>query len=369
MRGAYKKTRILCARELQSSIKDSVHRLLSDQVAALGMQRVYDVGKSYISGINGTEFVFKGLRHNASEIKSMEDIGICWVEEAQGVSEDSWRLLIPTVRNAGSEIWVTYNPDQADDPTHARFVKQTPPGAIIRMVNWQDNPWLSAELDAERRWMLQTDPENYAWIWGGQCRTVTDAQVLKGKIRVEAFEPDADWGGPYYGADWGFAEDPTALVRMWVHNRALYVEHEAWGVGVEIDHLPAMFDRVPGAREHTVRADSARPETISYMRRQGFRVVPASKWHGSVEDGVAHLRGYAEIVIHPRCVHAHDEARLWSYKTDRLTGDVLPALKPGNDHIPDAMRYGIEPLIRRGLFGPIEFTPSHHADHFGGGAW
>lgn len=166
-------------------------------------------------------------------------------------------------------------------------------------------------------------------------------------MRIEAFAPGAGWDGPYYGADWGFAEDPSALVRLWVHDRTLYVEHEAWGVGVEIDHLPAFFDRVPGVRQHLIRADSARPETISYLQRNGFKIVGAKKGPGSVEDGVAHLRGYAAIVVHPRCTHAIEEAHLWSYKTDRLTGDILPVLAAGNEHLWDSARYALEPLIRR----------------------
>lgn len=351
MRAAYRPMRLLCARELQVSIKDSVHRLLSDQIDALGMQGFFSCGESFIRGINGSEFLFKGLRHNAVEIKSMERIGICWVEEAQAVSEESWKLLIPTVRDAKSEIWVTFNPEQKTDPTYQRFITSTPPRSIVRRINWRDNPWLTSELDAERLWMLKTDPDNYAWIWEGECRTVTNAQVLKGKVRVESFTPrlGADWDGPYFGVDWGYAQDPTALVKLWVRNHTLYIESEAWGVGVEIDHLPAFFDSVQGTRQYVIRADSARPETISYMQRSGFRVVGAKKGPGSVEDGVAHLRGYESIVIHPSCTHALDEARLWSFKTDRLSGDVQPTLAQGYDHIWDAARYALEPIIRRRL--------------------
>ena len=349
--------RVLCARELQISIKDSVHRLLADQVDAMGLSERFEVGQSFIRGNHdsnrGAEFIFKGLRHNAAEIKSMEGIDICWVEEAQAVSDQSWELLIPTIRAPGSEIWITFNPDQATDPTYKRFVTTPPPGAIVRRVNWDENPWFPPDLEAERAHKADTDPDGYRHVWLGECRSYSDAQVLNGKWIVDAFEPAADWDGPYQGADWGFAKDPTVLVRCWIHDRDLYIEHEAYGVEVPLDDTPALFERVPDARAHPIRADCARPETINHLVRHGWEnVTAAPKWSGSVQDGVEFLRSFERIVIHQRCKHAAEEARLWSFKTDRLTGDVLPVLIDGNDHCFDAIRYSLSPIIRerRGAF-------------------
>lgn len=342
-----KPLRILCARELQISIKDSVHRLLADQVEALGLTDRFDVGQSFLRGKNGSEFIFKGLRHNASEIKSTEGIDICWVEEAQAVSEASWMLLIPTVRAPGSEIWVTFNPDQESDPTYRRFVTVPPDNALVRRVNFDLNPFFPAELELERAYLARTDPDAYAHVWLGECRAYTDAQVLRNKWQIDVFEPQSQWDGPYFGADWGFAKDPTALVKVWLYERNLYIEYEAWGVEVALDDTPALFDKVPGAREAVVRADAARPETIHHLSNHGYEgMTGAPKWPGSVEDGVEFLRSFEKIVIHERCKHAADEARLWSFKTDRLTGDVLPALKSGNDHVYDAVRYALAPIIR-----------------------
>jgi phage terminase large subunit len=141
-----------------------------------------------------------------------------------------------------------------------------------------------------------------------------------------------------------------------VYKRNLYVEHEFWGLRVDIDALPEKFGQVPGAKDHVVRADSARPETISYMARNGFpRMESVRKWPGSVEDGVAFLRQFEQIVIHSRCKHAAEEARLWSYKVDDKTGEVLTALKPGNDHTWDAVRYALEPLMRTSFFQQSSF--------------
>ena len=349
LRGAEQPMRILCAREYQNSIKDSSQAEIARAVESAPFLRdAYEIGESYIRGRNGTEFLFRGLRHNYQSIKSMAGIKICWVEEAETVSEESWRVLIPTIRETGSEIWATWNPEREDSPTRQRLITQQPPDARIIELNWRDNPWFPPELERERTDDLKYRPDQYEHVWEGACLTRTDALVLRGRQSVEAFEPQPHWDGPYFGADWGFSVDPTALVRVWIHGRTLYVEHEAYGHGVEIDNLPALFDTVPGARQYVIRADNARPETISYMQRAGYpRVQACEKWPGSVEDGVEFLRSFERIIIHPRCVHTAKEARLWSYKIDRLTGDIKPDLLSGNDHAMDAIRYALGPLIKR----------------------
>jgi phage terminase large subunit len=354
---AQRRIRVLCARELQASIQDSVHKLLSDQIEALGLQSLYEIQQATIRSANGSEFIFSGIRSNVTKIKSMEGIDICWVEEAEKVSEGSWQVLIPTIRKPGSEIWVSFNPHEPSDPTYQRFVVHPPPGAIVVPIGWRDNPWLPDELRREKDYLYSVDPDAAEHVWGGAPRFNSEAAVLRGRWRVETFEPDPSWAGPYQGADWGFAVDPSVLIRCWVKPRAevngtiqgavLYVEHEAYEVGVEIDNTPALFDRIPNARLYVTRADSARPETISFMQRNGYRnLTAAEKGPGSVEDGVEHLRSYEAIVIHPRCRHAAEEARLWSYKVDKLTGDVLPVLVDAHNHCWDATRYALEPIIR-----------------------
>lgn len=348
--------RVLCAREHQKSIADSVHRLLRDQIDRLGLAGCYRVTDHSIEGPGGTVFLFAGLRHNITNIKSMEGLDIVWIEEAERVSENSWRVLIPTVRQDGSEIWVTFNPHDETDPTYQRLVANAPADAIVKKTSWRDNPFFPEALRAEMAHDWAVDPEIAAHIWEGECRQHNDAQVLGGKWRVEAFEPvtsgAAAWDGPYYGADWGYARDPIALMRAWIAPGAvpglqrLMIEHEAYGVGVGLDDTPALFDSVPGARDYVIRADSARPETNAHMRNRGFRVESAPKWQGSVEDGIGWLRSFEEIVIHDRCKHAATEARLWSYKIDPQTEDVLPVLVKGHDHIYDAVRYGFAPMIR-----------------------
>lgn len=379
--GAQNKLKILCAREFQNSIKESVHSLLEEQVEALGLRgSFYDVRSTTIVGRNGTEFLFTGLRqHSVTTLKSFHGADICWVEEAEVISEKSWRVLTPTIRRPGSEIWVTFNPAQDDDPTYLRFVANqkdgtTPkPGAIVaedkswrsspdtpaaqryivQRVYWWQNKWLSEESKAEAREMRRTDPEAYMHVWEGETWTRSNAQVMHGKWVIDQFVPvtgmvwqNENWGGPYFGADWGFAKDPTVLLKLWIHGRTLYIEHEAYKVGCELDDTPALFDGVPGARSHRIYADNARPETISHIKGKGFDIEPCEKWSGSVEDGIAFLRSFDKIVIHPRCKHTITEARLYSYKTDRLSGNVLPEVLDKHNHCWDAARYGLGPMIQ-----------------------
>lgn len=338
--------RILCAREIQNSIKDSVHRILTDQAAAMALP--YQSTEQEIRHPNGTVFFFTGVRTNPQRVKSMEGIDICWVEEAERVSKASWDILLPTIRKQGSEVWVTFNPDLEEDATYQMFVLLPMPDTWKRKVDADDNPWLSEELRQLRAHAYATDPDAAANIWGGEPRKATAAQILRGKWVVEEFEPGEGWDGPYYGADWGFSQDPTALVKCWIHQNTLYLEHESYQVGLEIDDTPDRWKRdVPGCDTHTVRADSARPESISYVRRHGIpRIEGVVKWQGSVEDGIAHLRQYDRIVIHPRCVNAAAEARFYSYKTNDA-GDVLRDIVDAWNHVWDAVRYALAPLIRQ----------------------
>ena len=177
----------------------------------------------------------------------------------------------------------------------------------------------------------------------------SDAQVFKGKFVIEAFEATALFcQGPYFGVDFGFSADPTCMIRCWVADRCLYIDYEAYARGCDIDRTATLFDAIPGARQHVSRADCSRPETISYMQRDGYPKMEAvEKWAGSVEDGIAHIRSYERVVIHPRCVHIIEEFRLYSYRVDKLTGDVLPDLLDKSNHTIDALRYAIQPLVKR----------------------
>lgn len=339
--------RILCAREFQTSIRDSVHQLLRSQISMLGIDDLFHVTEKYIrSRETGSEYLFKGLHHNTQEIKSMEDVDICWVEEARNTSKESLDVLIPTIRKPGSEIWFSFNTGEATDPVYSMMVVNPPPGSLVRKTLWSENEWLSPELDQARRYMLEHDPESYANIWDGEPVSFSEAQVFRNKWAVDVFEPGTDWDGPYYGADWGFSTDPTALTRSWIHDDTLFVEHEKFGWGVENDDLAELFDQMPDSRKYEIWADSSRPETVSHVSRRGFRVRSAPKWPGSVEDGVSRLRMFKRIVLHARCKHMGDEARNYKHRVDRLTGSILPDIVDKNNHGWDSIRYALHKIIR-----------------------
>ncbi len=342
---------MLCAREIQKSIRDSVKRLLDAKIEECGFGSFYESTDTEIRGANGTLFTFAGLRTNPDTVKSTEGIDIAWVEEANRVSQRSLDILIPTVRKPGSELWWTWNPETEKDPVDAMFRGEAgpPPKTTLREVNWDSNPFFPDVLKDEMAWDRKRDPEKYAWVWLGKYRRNSEARVFN-NWRVEEFETPGDVRF-YHGADWGFSVDPTVLVRCFVDGRTLYIDREVYKVGCEIDRTPALFDQLdPGrpqvARAWPIRADSARPETISYMRRNGYpKIEAALKGANSVMDGIEFLKSY-DIVVHPRCRHTIDELSLYSFKTDPLTNEVLPVLEDKKNHVIDALRYSVE-LLRR----------------------
>lgn len=350
VRAAERRLRVLCCREIQGSIKESAFRLLADQIRSLGLEDAFDIGADKITGKNGSEFFFEGLRYNASKIRSYEGVDIVWVEEAQTVSERSWEELIPTIRKAGSHFYISFNPMTPEDPVYVRFVASNRRDVFAKKVGFADNPFFSPEMEAERAWCEATDPDGYAHIWLGEPRTVSDALILKGKFFAEAFEPDPAWAGPFHGLDYGFASDPTAAVRCYIDDatRTLYVSREFWQLHLELDAMPAALEAaIPGISRHVVYADSARPESSSYLSRNGLPSVRSvEKWPGSVDDGIAYLRSFTRIVIDPCATHLLDECRRYSFKTDRLTGAPLPEPQDKHNHLIDALRYAMSPVIR-----------------------
>jgi len=176
--GAKSPLRILCAREFQTSIRDSVHKLLCDQIEALGLLGFYEITQTSIRGRNGTEFSFVGLKNNVGNIKSYEGVDICWVEEAQTTSRLSWNILIPTIRKDGSEIWISFNPELETDETYQRFVVNPPQDCITMRVNWYDNPWFPETLKLEKDALKQRDEEAYNQVWEGLCRQTVDGAIF-----------------------------------------------------------------------------------------------------------------------------------------------------------------------------------------------
>ena len=358
--GYAERLRILCTRDIQDSIKESFHAELKAAIESVPwLEDHYDVGVDYIRGKNGTEFMFKGLRHSMGSIKSTSGIDICIVEEAEDVPERAWKDLTPTIRKAGSEIWVIWNPKNQGSPVDKRFVQTSPHRAITVELNYWDNPFFTPELEEERLNDLERySPEEYHHVWEGGYLINNEACVFAKKWDVREFEPGPDWDGPYHGLDFGFAEDPTAATKSWIFNGCLYIEYDAAKRKLELDDTAEYLKaRIPGIEKYVLRADNARPESISFVRRHGLpRAVPVEKGAKSVEDGIAYMRGFKRIYIHPRCKDTIEEFRYYSYKIDRLTGDILPVIVDKWNHCIDSIRYALEPLIKNqngGLYSAI----------------
>lgn len=655
LRAYTSKVKILCTRELQKSISESVHALLCDKIEQMGLSDFFTIYKDRIVGANGSLFVFAGVRQNVGEIKSMEGIDVCWVEEAQSMSRTSIDVLVPTVRAEGSVIIFTFNPFKDTDPVYVDAMNPDDDWLVIK-ANYTDNPFFPEVLRREMEFDRKMDYDKYLWVWEGECLGLSEAQVFRGKYEVREFDtpPNAEF---HLGADWGFACldgdtlvstdmgskrlrhirpgdrvltrkgykkvlffknkgrkkvfdldcgygkriiitgdhkvftadgwkradelgsqevlcekklssmgefidairrastriisttslgtranstesfigtftssikalsqkgmsfitltatllttalrtcfaallpstarytsslsctrtllteqglstvtarrigrsagrslwlrrrieeerarnaesltrlltcirntavriaasapiralakwsiparcaarslwlrlttsetlvlrsarirfralneerevfdiavedchefvangvlvhncDPTVIIRSFVMGNTLYIDQCAGKVGCDIDDTPELFDRVEGTAVYPIYADSARPETISFMRTRRYNVIPCDKWNGSVEDGIQYLRSFSKIVIHPRCKDVVEEFDLYQYKVDRQTGEVLREPVDKYNHYIDALRYSHVVTMRAGNNGKVypEFT-------------
>lgn len=354
--GAIEPLRILCAREYMNSIKESFHAELKNAIQSNDwLASVYDVGVDYIKGRNGTtaegtEFIFRGLRNNISSIKSLAQIDICIIEEAEDVPEHGWIDLEPTIRAPKSEIWIVWNPRRIDSPVNQRFVENKPPRCHIVKMNYNDNPWFPAELEEQRQTAMRTfKPEMYAHVWEGAYLERSGAQIFADKYIIQEFVPMQTWGMPYCGLDFGFSQDPTAAVKCWAYDNRLYIEYEAGKVGLELDKTAQYLCKViTDFAAHEIQADSARPESINYLQRHGLpKIVGVEKGRGSVEDGILFMQSFDKIVIHPRCVETIAEFSKYSYKVDKQSGRVTNDIVDAYNHYIDAVRYALNRLIKR----------------------
>lgn len=361
---------ILCAREFMNTLADSSMEEIKQAIRSVPfLNDYYEMGENYIRTKNrNVSYSFCGLRHNLDSIKSKARILLCWVDEAETVSEVAYRKLLPTVREEItlpdgslyiSEIWLTWNPERRDSPTSTRFrhnkIHDPQTGALIGIgaeMNYTDNPWFPEVLDIERRRDQSTqDDATYRWIWEGAYLEMSESQIFRNKYETKLFTPDYEkWDGPYFGLDFGFAQDPTAAIKCWIHDDCIWIEKECGKVGLELDDTTEYIKKtMPDIALYPVWADSARPESISHLRKKGIpRIKGVEKGKGSVEDGIEHIKSFKKVMIHPSCHETLSEFREYSYKKDRLTDEVLPIIVDKNNHYIDALRYALERIMKRG---------------------
>lgn len=339
-------TRAVCVREVQRSLEQSVKRLLEDKIKDYRLSDRFGVTHTHINTPGDGIILFQGMQnHTAESVKSLEGYDIGWVEEAQSLSEHSLTLLRPTIRKENSELWFSWNPRFKTDPVDQLLrASELPPSATVVGTTYQDNPSFPSVLQAEMEWDRRRDTEKYEHIWLGAYEKHSESRVFK-NWTIDAFDTPDD-AIFYYGGDWGFSIDPTVLVRCYAVGKKLYIDREVYKIGCEIDHIPALFDSLDeqNARRWPIIADSARPETISYLQRHDYpKIEAAIKGANSVKEGIIFLQGY-DIVIHPRCQHTIDEFTMYSYKTDPVTGIVTPILEDKKNHVIDSVRYAVERL-------------------------
>lgn len=337
----------VCIREIQKSLKFSAKRLIEQKIQDLGVSELFTITQTEIRANKGNGIIlFQGMQdHTADSIKSLEGFDIAWVEEAQNLSARSLKLLRPTIRKENSEIWFSWNPDKPTDAVDEFFQNKTDDMVCVH-VNSEQNPFLPETLrkerDADR---LRMSPEDYDHVWNGAYNEKSDALVFKDKYEVAYFEPEKDWT-LLQGLDWGFSQDPTAAVRLYVTDDTIYIRNEAGKVGLELDDTVAFINkRIKDFGDYIIRADNARPESISHVKRRGFSKIKGEA-KLKIEDGIQFMRSY-NIVIHPDCYETIKEFGLYSYKVDKRSGDILSVIVDNHNHYIDAIRYALFPIISK----------------------
>lgn len=340
-------TKWVCIREIQKSIKYSSKLLLETKIRDMGLSHLFDItlGEIRRIGYDGL-IIFQGMQdHTADSIKSLEGFNGCWVEEAQSLSSHSLELLDPTIRVEGAQLWFTWNPRHKTDAIETLFNDNK--RAICVHVNYLDNPFLSNDMKELAKEQQRKDIEKYNHIWLGGFNEKSKAQIFNGKYSIQSVIPAPNWDGPYFGCDFGFSQDPTTAVKCWVNNNKLMIEKDCGQVGLELDKTAGFINAHIGVNTSTIRADSARPESISYLKRYGLpNMIGVKKGAGSVEDGVEHIKSYDEIIIDPSCQGSIYEFDNYSYKMNKA-GDVLTDIVDKDNHYMDGIRYALQPLIKK----------------------
>lgn len=346
---------VVACRETLNSIADSSKSVMMGRVEALGLSQYFrETDKEIVCKLGGARAIFRGLSSSSEtslRIKSLEGFSIAWTDEAQAVTQLSLDSLGPTIRTPGSLLLFSWNPHSPDDPVDSFFAQNADDPMVVYLpkVNFDANPHVSQVILDDAARMRRRDPGRYEHIYGGEYRVYSEAQVLRNVSVVEFPEPPQDVR-QYLGCDLGFSADPTVLIKCHVIGQDLRVSDEVWARGAPIEMLPRLFAQMPGSKLWPLTIDSSRPETIDYLKRNGYpRARPSIKGVGSIEDGVEFLRSF-DIKVHPRCKHTAKELPLYSYKIDAKTGDVLPVISDKFNHCADAIRYGIEGLRRSTYF-------------------
>ena len=334
--------RIVCGRQFQISIRDSVKELLEIKIKDMGMSAHFNsTEREIVNIVTGSRLSFIGMDRNPDSAKSLEGATIFWGEEAHTFTARSVEVIIPTIRSTGSRLIWSWNPRYRTDPVDSLFRgAAVPENAYVRKVSWRDNPFfMQTRMPSEYRRSLKS-PKRHVHIWEGGYDENPDVAIFD-NWRVGRIDPGK--ARPRFGMDFGYSADPNVAIKLYVlqEEGIVYIANEAVGYKVPNRDLPALIDGIPEARDWPITADSARPETIEFLQSCGFSVFSARKGAGSIKNGINWLQGM-ELVISPECPITAEEVRDYKWHTDP-NGKPLPLPAPGQvDHCIDAIRYAVE---------------------------
>ncbi len=339
---------VACLREVQGSLDQSCKRLLEIRIHDHKLEDYFEITSTQIRSRKdrgcGVVF-FKGLsKLTADGIKSMESIGLAWLEEAQSISQHSIDTLLPTIRASGSQILATWNPIDEEVPIDKllRGPDRVTNSCVIE-TNYWDNPFLSAELSEQIEHCKLHDPEKYAWIWCGKYLKFSEARVFK-NWKIQDFETPRD-AVLRFGLDWGFWPDPIVALRGYIEGRKIFIDYEAHQFKCLPSATPSLLLTIPQSETYEIRCANDRPERVADLRAAGFNAVGVRREPNSEQEGVDFLADY-QIIVHPRCPRTAEELRLFSRKIDPLTGKVLPVFEGKNDHCISALRCMVDEVRR-----------------------
>jgi phage terminase large subunit len=336
-------TRACCAREVQLSIKDSSKQLLEDKIDLFEMTPFFKItDREIVYEPTDSLVIFRGMQnHTAQTIKSLEAFNRFYCDEAQQLTERSIQLITPTFRAKGSVLDFAWNPISAKTPVERMFNENADsPDFALVTANYYDNPFFPEDIRKDMERDRARDIDKYSHVWLGHYLTMSEARVFR-NWSIKEFNTPAD-ARFYHGVDFGYALDPTVMIRCFIQGRTLYIDYEASKVHCEIDDTPNLFRKIPDSDKWPCTADNARPETIAYLRRHGYpRMKESIKGKGSVEDGIEFLKSF-DIVVHPRCTRTIEEMTTYSWKIDPRTEEILPILADKDNHVIDALRYALE---------------------------
>lgn len=339
---------ILCTRFIQKSIAKSSYALLVKIINYYELQRYFDIVDNEIRCLRtGSKFIFEGLWQNIDNIRSLEGVNYCWCEESRTIPHDSWKILIPTLRTEGSQFYISFNPDQVDDPVYDMFVTHQRPDSLVIKINYYENPFLSETSRKEIEYMKENKPDDYDWIYEGNIRATSEARILH-NIIMHDFEIDKS-RQPLFGGDFGF-QDANAFMQSYIYDNELYICNEYYSSQLSPDELRDQLIKIQWLLNQHIVCDSSQPAMIKMLNASGrFQASACRKSIGQPQKEGAYkftmalyLKTFKKIHIHEtNCPNACREMQRWSFQTDK-NDKVLDIVQDGDDHVCDAVIYSLE---------------------------